>query len=194
VPRRIPVAAGSLLRVRRAPVRAGCDEGTRFPTYCAPWRKRDRCERGKQFPLSFAPVSGHCCQNAEIIVRCIVPRIHGQKVLKPCTRLRVALSGEGRYRPAVPRRACTTAQVPARPELQWRCPLFYGSVREQICRSAIAEHLAPVIVEAEVAIQRLEQIGTAGEVAGVVVRSIPEAEVESEIHPPEIGRVRPVQH
>jgi len=42
-------------------------------------------------------------------------------------------------------------------------------VREQIGRRAVAERLvwAPVIVKMEVAVQRLEQIGPAGEIAGV---------------------------
>ena len=53
-------------------------------------------------------------------------------------------------------------------------------MREQICRRAVAERLvgASVIVEAEVAIQRLEQIGPVGEVAGIdefVLQAAPQA-------------------
>src|SRR5579864_976493 len=62
----------------------------------------------------------------------------------------------------------------------WQWPFPYRSVREQIGRSAIAERLvrAPVIVEPEVAIQRWQQIGPAGEVAGVdefVLQAAPQA-------------------
>ena len=57
-------------------------------------------------------------------------------------------------------------------------------MREQICRRAVAERLvgAPVIVKAEVAVQRLEQIGPAGEIAGVdefVLQAAPQALDES---------------
>jgi len=53
-------------------------------------------------------------------------------------------------------------------------------VLEQICRCAVAERLvrALVIVEVEVAVQRWEQIGPVGEVAGVdefVLQTAPEA-------------------
>ena len=58
-------------------------------------------------------------------------------------------------------------------------------MREQICRRAVGERLlrALMVVETEVAFQRCEQIGPAGEVAGVdefVLQAAPQALDENE--------------
>jgi len=65
-----------------------------------------------------------------------------------------------------PQRACALLH---RSPPSGKSLLPFESAREQVRRSAIAERLvrAPVIVETKVALERGEQLGAIGEVAGV---------------------------